>query len=170
MAETTDNSPETAALQKTANSQNRIVRKFGGRHLIFRTTPSQWRVLPRSYVLVSSFRGPILFFYGVGQIWLTHKKFHEIGGWMARTPRIGAKEVTELTTKIESELASFIEFCNEHGVEGSILIEKKVIEFHWTFGFELEKEKTKPDNASQLDAHFQNVVDAYVSAKKEMGL
>ena len=149
-------------------AQNRIIKKFGGRHLIFRTEPSKWRVFPKPYVLVSSFRGPIWVFYGVGQLWLTHKKFHEIGGWMARTPRVRSQEVTQITESIEPELAQFIEFCNEHGIEGTVLIEKEVIEFHWTFGFELEKESGKEEHAEELESHFQSVVDAYQRAKLQL--
>ena len=147
----------TQSLSSAPNATNRVIKKFGGRHLIFRTTPSKFRVLPRPYVIISSFRGPVWMFYGLGQVWLTHKKFHEFGGWMARTPRVGAKEVTAIAESLQPELESFISYCNEHGVEGTILLEKKVIEFHWTFGFELEKEKSKCENAQNLQSEFEQL-------------
>lgn len=84
---------------------------------------------------------------------------------MARTPRVRSKEVTAITEKIEPELNSFIGFCNEHGIEGTVLIEKEVIEFHWTFGFELEQEAKKGEHADDLESHFQAVVEAYKKAK-----
>ena len=161
----------TASTTKSTHDvHNRIVKKFGGRHLIFRTTPNSMRILPRPYVLVSSFRGPIWVFYGLGQVWLTHKKLHEFAGWMARAPRLRSREVTAITEELGPDLESFINYCNESGIEGTILIEKKVIEFHWTFGFELEKEKLKVENADTLETRFQELVARYLQIKDKLNL
>ena len=97
MSETKDNvtndvasNPQGAADPDDAQVLNRVIKRFGGRHLIFRTQlGDSWRVLPKPYALVSTFRGPVWFFYGIGQVWVTHKKYREFDGWMARVPRMG---------------------------------------------------------------------------------
>lgn len=150
---------------------NRIVKRYGGRHLIFRTKLGGWWIVPHSYVLVSSFRGPVWVFYGAGQIWLTHKKHEQIGGWTARIPRFKSKAVTQILEAISSELETFINQCNELGIEGTVVIERKVIEFHWTFGHDDEVDERHKENSSELlDHHFQNLVNAYLAAKKELAL
>ena len=65
---------------------NQVVKKYGGRHLIFRTEAAGLWFVPTPCALISSFRGLVWAFYGIGQVWLTHKKTHKIGGWMARMP------------------------------------------------------------------------------------
>ena len=149
---------------------NKVIKRFGGRHLIFRAKQGGWWLAPRPYVLVSSFRGPIWMFYGAGQIWVTHKKIREIGGWMARVPRLNNKKVLKILDAIENELSAFINFCNEHGIEGTIVIESKVIEFHWTFGDELDKESQKKEHTSPLDQQFQTLCDRFQQVKQELGV
>lgn len=148
------------------SSTNRIIKRFGGRHLIFRTNmESGWRILPRSYAMVSDFAGPVWFFYGLGQIWITHKKFKRYDGWNARVPRLGGAKLVDLLTKLESELIVFTHHCNENGIEGTIVLEPNLIEFHWTFGYSLEKEKMKPEQSDMLDAQFNKLVEAFVKCK-----
>ena len=148
---------------------NRIIKRFGGRHLIFRTEMGSWRWLPRPYALVSTFRGPIWLFYGAGQVWVTHRKYQEFDGWLSRVPRLPAPKTIQLLDKLTASLTEFAHYCNEHGFEGTVVVEPKVIEFHWTFGYELEKEKMKTEKTDLLDAPFQKLVDAYLEAKKELG-
>ena len=45
-----------------------------------------------------------------------------------------------------------------------------MIEFHWTFGYSLEKEKLKPEQSDVLDAQFKILVDAFLVAKKTLGI
>ena len=148
---------------------NRIIKRFGGRHLIFRTEMGSWRWLPRPYALVSTFRGPIWLFYGAGQVWVTHRKYQEFDGWLSRVPRLSAPKTVQLLDKLTQPLTEFAHYCNEHGLEGTVVVEPKVIEFHWTFGYELEKEKMKTEKTNLLDEPFQKLVDAYLDAKKELG-
>lgn len=146
---------------------NRIIKRFGGRHLIFRTQLDDgFRILPKPYAIVSTFRGPVWFFYGLGQVWLTHKKYHDFDGWMARLPRISAPRIQKLLDALESQLTEFTHHCNENGIEGTIIVEPTTIEFHWTFGYSLEKEKLKQEASTVLDSQFQKLVDAFLTVKK----
>jgi len=148
---------------------NRIIKRFGGRHLIFRTEMGVWRWLPRPYALVSTFRGPIWLFYGAGQVWVTHRKYQEFDGWLSRVPRLPAPRTIELLDSLKDPLNEFTHYCNENGLEGTVVVEPKVIEFHWTFGYELMQEKMKTEKTDLLDAPFQKLVDGYLAAKKELG-
>ena len=170
MNETAEKVEEKKAEMDAKGDLNKIVKRFGGRHLIFRTKTGGWWITPTPYVLISSFRGPMWVFYGAGQIWLTHKKVREIGGWMARAPRLGSKEVTAILDKIETPIAEFTNYCNEHGIEGTLVVEKKCIEFHWTFGDELELESQKGENASPLDQKFSTLCDCFLEAKSDLGI
>jgi len=149
------------------NKTNRVVKRFGGRHLIFRTDVGKKSLLPKPYALVSAFEGPELFFYGVGQLFITHTKIGEFETWFARVPR-GSKsgaELERLLLRIEPELNAFIGYCNKHGIEGTVVVEKGVIEFHWTFGHELEAETVKDENKSPLDVEFENLAMALAREK-----
>jgi len=151
-------------------TDNKVVKRFGGRHLIFRTNAGKKSILPKPYALVSSFRRTDWLFYGVGQVFLTHEKLGQFQNWMARVPR-GAKShanLEKLLMSMEPELNSFIDHCNEHGIEGTIIIEENVIEFHWTFGEELEEEKLKDENKSPLAKKFDDLVAAYLREKKNV--
>jgi hypothetical protein len=161
---------ETNADQALASQTNRIIKRFGGRHLIFRTKTGGWWMLPKPYVLISSFRGPVWVFYGVGQIWVTHKKLREISGWMVRVPRFVNATVTQIVDKLEPGISEFINFCNQHGIEGTLVIERKLIEFHWTFGDELDLEKHKKEHAESLESSFRTLCDQYLIVKGEMGI
>lgn len=163
---TKEENPDT-----TAGAQNKIVKRFGGRHLIFRQKTGGWWIVPKPYILVSSFRGPIWVFYGAGQIWLTHKKVEQLKSWIVRKPRFASKTVTDILNQIKPQVANFVDYCNEHSIEGTLVIEKKVLEFHWTFGnAPLPKEKEKPDNALDLDTIFKELVDSYLMAKTTLGV
>ena len=159
--------PPSTASTETGDDKmlNRIIKRFGGRHLIFRTQLGSWRLFPRPYALVSTFRGPVWFFYGVGQVWVTHKKHTAFDGWMSRVPRIGRPKIVALLDSLTQPLTEFTHYCNEHGLEGTIVIDRNTIEFHWTFGYELEKEKMKVEKTELLDAPFQVLVDAFLVAK-----
>ena len=153
---------------KTADAENKVVARFGGRHLIFRTNTGEKSIFPKPYALISSFRGPSWFFYGIGQVFLTHEKLGEFENWMARIPRT-AKSHALLEKRVmglEPELSAFIGYCNEHEIEGTIVLEESVIEFHWTFGHKLEEETQKCENKSSLESHFGELVDAFVTKKE----
>ena len=175
MTETNHSSETSAEKPPATNGQsdssdqvlNRVIKRFGGRHLIFRTQLGKWRVLPRPYGLVSTFRGPVWFFYGIGQVWVTHKKYHEYDGWMARVPRIWAPKITSLLDQLEPQITEFTHHCNEHGIEGTLVIEPTLLEFHWTFGYPLEQEKLKTDHADMLDTQFHKLVEAFLAASEE---
>ena len=157
--------------EKTLGKQNKIIKKFGGRRLIFRQKVGGWWLIPKPYTLVSSFRGPIWIFYGAGQIWLTHKKETEIEGWFVRRPRVASKTVSNILNEIMTPLTGFIKHCNDLSIEGTVVIEKKVLEFHWTFGNEpLEAEKKKPECTSSLENNFQELVDAFLAAKEKLAV
>ena len=149
---------------------NRIIKRFGGRHLIFRTQLGKWHLLPHSYGLVSTFRGPIWLFYGAGQVWLTHKKYHQYDGWQARIPRIWSPKITLLLDKLQPQITEFTHHCNEQGIEGTLVIEPTILEFHWTFGYPLKQEKQKKEHTNMLDSQFQQLVDSFLAAKKELNL
>ncbi len=176
MSETNRPKSETAIVGANKNVDGSgqvdeaVLRKFGGRLLIFRTTPSSFRLWPRPYVMISSFRGPVWMFYGAGQVWITHKKFREFSGWMARVSRFRNKAVLDIANQMTSDLESFVDYCNEHGIEGTLLIEAKVIEFHWTFGFDLEKENQKNEHAADVEAQFRKLSQHFVAVKQELGI
>ena len=150
--------------------QDRVIKRMGGKHLIFRTKTGGWWMLPKPYVLVSTFRGPVWIFYGVGQVWVTHKKLREIDGWMARVPRFVSNKLIKILDHVEPKLKEFITYCNDSGIEGTIVMERKCLEFHWQCGVELDKERAKPDNSDALDRHFHELVDKFIEAKKDMSI
>ena len=165
MSKTTPTSSASSGNEQS--SINRVIKRFGGRHLIFRTTmETGWRILHRSYALVSDFAGPVWFFYGLGQIWVTHRKFKRYDGWTARVPRFGGAKFSALLTALESDLIEFTHHCNMNGIEGTVVLEHNLIEFHWTFGYSLEKEKMKPEQSDSLDAQFRKLVEAFVACEK----
>jgi hypothetical protein len=150
--------------------QDRIIRRWGGRHLIFRTKTGGIWLLPKPYVLISSFRGPIWLFYGVGQIWVTHRRLKEIDSWLARVPRFVSTALIRILDFIEADLRKFISYCNEAGIEGTIVMERQCLEFHWTFGHDLDKEKHKPAHADRVDEKFHDLVAAFLNAKRQLSL
>lgn len=153
------------------SKENRIIKRFGGRHLIFRTKLGGWWMVPKPYILISSFRGAVWIFYGLGQIWATHSKDRQIEDWIVRKPRIRSKAVTDILDRIEPQVRDFVQYCNSQSIEGTIVLERKMIEFHWTFGNEpLPKEKEKPENSGSLDSNFNLLVDVFLQAKEELSL
>ncbi len=149
-------------------SLNKIIKRYGGRHLIFRTKVGGWWFMPRSYALVSSFRGMVWAFYGIGQIWLTHRKTEKIGGWMTRRPRLGSSKIKQMIDAMEPQLAEFVSFCNENGIEGTVAIETKAIEFHWTFGFELSDETKKKEHCESVNAKFESLVKRFTEVQAKL--
>lgn len=150
-----------------SETDNKVVKRFGGRHLIFRTSVGKKSILPKPYALVSSFKGPDWLFYGVGQVFLTHEDLGEFELWNAKIPRRGKSKakLEKLLMALEPELNAFIGHCNDHGIEGTIVVEEEVIEFHWTFGQELQEEKLKDENKSPLDNKFDELVAAFLREK-----
>ena len=166
-----DTHEQATQSQEGKTKENRIIKRFGGRHLIFRTKLGGWWMIPKPYILISSFRGAVWVFYGMGQIWATHTKDRQIEDWIVRKPRIRSKAVTAILDRIEPEVREFVNYCNGQSIEGTLVLERKMIEFHWTFGNEpLPKEKEKPENAETLDSKFNLLVDAFLKAKDELGL
>ncbi len=151
----------------TVSPENKVVKRFGGRHLIFRTNVGKKSLLPKPYALVSSFKGSDWLFYGVGQLFLTHEDLGEFELWTVKVPRrVKPKaQLEKLLMALEPELCSFIGHCNEHGIEGTIVVEENVIEFHWTFGQELKEENLKDENKSPLDKKFDELVSAFLREK-----
>ncbi|MEM7783927.1 MAG: hypothetical protein AAF623_11285 [Planctomycetota bacterium] len=147
---------------------NRVIKRFRGRHLIFRTQlDERVRLFPRPYALVSSFRGPVWFFYGLGQIWLTHQKYHQFDGWMARVPRVGSAKLKKLVDLLEKPLSEFTHHCNESGIEGTLILEPTTVEFHWTFGYSLDQEGQKEEACGLLDVPFERLIQAFMDVKGE---
>ena len=89
---------------------------------------------------------------------------------MARVPRFVSSSVKKILERIEPKLAEFITFCNDKGVEGTVVVERKCLEFHWQCGVELDKEKFKRENSDELDRRFHELVDEFIAAKKEIGI
>ena len=173
VAPTEETSPANGDVTTTVTKDgdhvlNKVIKRFGGRHLIFRTQLGEgFRFLPRPYGLVSTFRGPVWFFYGLGQVWLTHKKYHDFDGWMARVPRIASPKIVKLLDNLETQLTEFTHHCNENGIEGTLVIEPTTIEFHWTFGYSLDKEKLKTEESEMLDHQFKKLVDKFLEVKDQ---
>ena len=46
------------------------------------------------------------------------------------------------------------------------MVEENIIEFHWTFGYELEEEKLKDENKSPLEKKFDELVAAFSREKQ----
>lgn len=155
------NDPTARPTSPEDPGRNRIIRRFGGRHLIFRTRLGGWPLLPRPCLLVSAFRGPVWIFYGVGQIWLTHRRAGEIDGWLVRAPRVASGKLLALLDRLNDPLARFIAYCRRHGIEGTIVIERQAMEFHWTFGLELSNEKLKAENSPELEPEFKKLVEQF---------
>ena len=109
-------------------------------------------------------------FYGIGQVWVTHKKYREFDGWLSRVPRISSPKLVAILDRIEPTITEFTHYCNENGIEGTIVVESKVIEFHWTFDYTVEKEKQKQNKTNILDVPFRKLVDAYLEAKQNIGI
>jgi len=58
----------------------------------------------------------------------------------------------------------------DKGVEGTVVVEQKCLEFHWQCGVELDKEKFKRENSNELDRRFHELVNEFIAAKKEIGI
>ena len=110
----------------------KVIQKAGGRHLVFRIKRGPWWFLPKPYALISNIEGSILFFYGIGQIWVTHKKERRINDWMLRVPRFISKRINWLVNELQPEIVKFIDQIQEVEIIGTLIIERRVVEFHWT--------------------------------------
>lgn len=157
--------PDTIADSNSKSTQPAgFTRRLGGRHLIFRNHESGWSWIPRPYALISDFSGPVWFFYGLGQIWLSHQVVAEFDGWKARVPRIGGGKIKDLVSRLEPELTEFAHLCNEQGIEGTLVMELGLLEFHWTFDYDLKQERDKPEHADRIADRFQKLARAFEQA------
>jgi hypothetical protein len=156
----------TNPMLKADNAQNsqtgaRVIKRYGGRHLIFRTKKDGMTFLPRPYLLISSFKGAVWVFYGLGQIWITHKKIDRLEDWIVRSPRVRSQRLQRIYQALRPYLAEFIHFCNEKHLEGTLVLEPKVLEFHWTFGPERAIEKNKDEHADLMEVQFEQLVSQF---------
>ncbi len=140
----------------------RVIQRAGGRHLVFRINKGPLWFVPKPYALISNIEGTILFFYGFGQIWVTHKKLRRIAEWFVRVPRFASKHIKRIVGELEPQIQTFIADVEKLGLIGTLVVERKVIEFHWTVprdqrgdADQIADRKTKIDTAfNQLAAGF----------------
>ncbi len=142
--------------------EKRIVRRAGGRHLVFRIQrPRNWLV-PRPYALISNIEGPLWMFYGVGQVWITHRRIKRIRDWTLRVPRVVSHRIIELVGKLEQDIDRFISQIEDQDLIGTVLIDRRTIEFHWTVPRDQREDST---NASKrqavVDLHFNQLATAF---------
>ena len=160
------NSQNVPATNEMRPATARIIRRYGGRHLIFRNKSDRLSLLPRPYLLISSFTGAVWVFYGLGQIWITHKKIDKIENWIVRSPRLRSKKLGRVYQAMRPHLENFIRFCNNNQLEGTLVVEQKVLEFHWTFGPERSIEKHKDEHSNLMETQFDQLV-AHFPAPQE---
>lgn len=162
---TTDPAAETKHGSATSDSdavQKRIVTRAGGRHLVFRINEGRHWFLPRPYALISNIEGSILVFYGIGQIWVTHRKLRRINDWLVRVPRFVAKRIVRIVDGLEPDIAEFIEHIQHLDLIGTLIIERKVIEFHWTVPRNRrDGSDPLPDPQAIIDLNFNNLATAF---------
>ncbi|MEZ6093102.1 MAG: hypothetical protein R3C03_02525 [Pirellulaceae bacterium] len=120
-------------------------------------------MIANPYAFVSSVSGPVWFFYGIGQIWLTHEKSGAIDGWQIRLPRVRAKQFDATIQSLKEPLTSFVQFCNEHQIEGTIVLEQYEIEFHWLFGQGMKGGKQEPQLQNEIEKQFAILAEAFCS-------
>lgn len=144
--------------------EKKIIRRLGGHHLIFRLKKGPWWMIPKPYVLVSSIRGPLWVFYGIGQIWITHKKVKEIKNWSVRVPRFINKRLLQLVDRLEPEIEKFIDYCETEGLTATLVIERKIIECHWTMRQKEKKEEEADGSIHQIkiDERFNLLAQKFV--------
>ena len=157
---TRDASPENSL-----PATDQIIQRLGGRHLILRRKWGSRPWFPTPSALISDFRGPVWAFYGLGQIWLTHQHYRSYDGWNSRVSRYRGVPLIETLDQMEAAINRFTHFCNEHGIEGTIVIEPHEIEFHWTFGYQLASERDKPQHADAMEREFSRLADACQAAQ-----
>jgi hypothetical protein len=155
------NPTPSAANAQSPDATARVIKRYGGRHLIFRTKKDGMTLLPRPYLLISSFKGAVWVFYGLGQIWITHKKIDQLEDWIVRSPRVRSARLKRVYQCLRPHLLEFIHFCNEMQLEGTLVLEPKVLEFHWTFGPEQAFEKHKDEHADLMEAQFDQLVSHF---------
>lgn len=141
--------------------RKKIVQRAGGRHLIFRIKNERMSLLPKPYALISNIEGSIWIFYGVGQIWITHRKLRKIRDWHVRVPRLTSKRVIEIIEKLEKDIEDFIEHVDNQGLIGTLVVERKVIEFHWTVPKAVADTQPNLDRKTVIDLQFNKLATTF---------
>lgn len=140
----------------------RVIRKARGRHLVYRKSHGSLWFLPHPYALISNIEGSLLAFYGIGQLWATHRKLRRINDWYVRVPRFISKRIISLIDELEPHIDDFIEAVEQLGIIGTLIIERRVIEFHWTVpGGSARTTDTEAHPDSVIDAHFNRLASAF---------
>lgn len=158
MSETENSSgpPSRQAVDK------RVIKRVGGRHLVYRVKEGAWRWLPRPYALISNIEGLILVFYGAGQIWVTHRKRHRINEWIVRVPRFASKRMVQIVQELETPISEFIEQVNDLDLIGTLILERRAIEFHWTVPRDkLGDRQPDVDREQVINASFNQLATAF---------
>jgi len=154
----TESNPNDAQPKEAVDK--RVIKQAGGRHLVFRINRGPWWFLPKPYAMISNIEGSLLLFYGMGQLWATHRKQRIINDWIVRVPRLISKRIVGIVDELEKEIAEFVEKIDELGVIGTIMIERHVIEFHWTVPRQ-QRNDPRTDLHSTVDREFNRLAKAY---------
>ncbi len=145
-------------------AQKKVIQRLGGHHLILRLKKGRWWFVPKPYVLVSSIEGPLWVFYGLGQIWLTHKKVKYIKDWSVRVPRLVSGRLLDLIDRLEPDIENFIDYCNDQGLTATLVIERKVIECHWTLRRTEKQEENKGAHRKpDINSKFNELAEKFVN-------
>jgi hypothetical protein len=110
----------------------RVTRHAGGQHLVYRVDRLNQATKSSGRAIISSFEGPVLAFYGFGQIWVTHRKVRRINSWWLRLPRIGSQRLSDLVDRLEPDIFAFLQVIRKLDLSGTLVIERFSLEFHWT--------------------------------------
>ena len=158
-----DPPPETSRDSAAGEAvEKRVMTRAGGRHLVFRINEGRHWFLPRPYALISNIEGSILVFYGVGQIWITHRKLRRINDWLVRVPRFVSKKIITIVDQLEPDIAEFIEHVQHLDLIGTLVVERKVIEFHWTVPRNRrDGSDPRPDPQPIIDLNFNQLATAF---------
>ena len=162
-SDSSPNHPENTAANKTVNPEidKHVIAKAGGRHLVYRINRGPWWFLPKPYAMISNIEGSVLFFYGVGQIWVTHKRIRRINEWWLRVPRFISKRLVGVIDTLEPQISEFIDRVDELEVIGTLLIERRVIEFHWTVPRGQRNDSNDARRKAVIDKEFNKLAKCY---------
>ena len=155
------NSSGSSLSSSSDSVDKRVIKKAGGRHLVYRINRGRWWFLPKPYALISNIEGSILVFYGAGQIWATHKKLRRINEWMVRIPRFISKRIVKIVDDLQQNISDFIEQIDEPGVIGTLVVERKVIEFHWTVPRGQRNDEKDAELRIMIDREFDKLAKCF---------
>ncbi len=128
-----DTGPDSSDSRPQAGPiEARVTRHAGGNHLVYRVDRLNQPLKSAGRAILSSFEGPVLAFYGFGQIWVTHRKVRRINGWWLRLPRVGSKRLSDLVDRLEPDLFAFLQIIKRLDLQGTLIVERFSLEFHWT--------------------------------------